>query len=122
MDEETDSRIHGENMNAIQALHIRKQGKLWVFDDQEKKIKNEPFVSGIPDMINVFTGEALEADLIFSKQEFPESSQVELVKLEHGGAWYSGSLLGQDYRGWICPVLYKYFEPVPEKLYFKVVV
>ena len=36
---------------------------------------------------------------------------------EHNGNWYYSEALGME--GWLCPVLLKYFESAPPRIYVK---
>jgi hypothetical protein len=94
----------------------------WVFDDEAKGLEKEPFVAGVPDMIDDLCKHVPEARkgfrLLFSSTPFPEY-QLELKKVreENGGAWYRGGR-GQS-EGWLCPALFRYFETAPEALYVR---
>jgi len=94
----------------------------WVFDDESVGLDKEPFVQGIPQMIDELVKDIPNARsgfmLLFSSQPFV-GYQVELTRVreEYGGCWYKA----QDYgaEGWLCPALLKYFESAPESLYIK---
>jgi hypothetical protein len=92
----------------------------WMFDDPAVGLAREPFVSGIPEMIDLLVDGIPEArqgfKLLFSAQPFP-AFHVELdrVSEESGGAWYRWAV--QQRQGWLCPALLKYFDAPPVKLY-----
>ncbi|MDJ0743050.1 MAG: hypothetical protein QNJ32_06775 [Xenococcaceae cyanobacterium MO_167.B27] len=94
----------------------------WVFDDRERNLEKEPFVCGIPEMINIMTKDIADANsgfrMLFSFAPFPDY-QVELVYLreEFGGNWYYWEKY--DLEGWLCPAMFKYFENTPKKIYCK---
>ena len=94
----------------------------WVFDDKAAGLKQEPFVSGIPEMINDLVKDIPNASrgfkLLFAGIPFP-GYQVELewVREESGGNWYR--IKGQTDEGWLCPSLFKYFEAAPERIFVK---
>jgi hypothetical protein len=94
----------------------------WVFDDEDKGLEKEPFVAGIPDMINDLVKDIPDARggfrLLFSSMPFP-GYQVELTKVreENGGTWYRGG--AGESEGWLCPALFKYFEAAPGALYVR---
>ena len=94
----------------------------WMFDDAVVGLTREPFVSGIPEMIELLVAPIPEAHqgfrLLFSAQPFP-GHQVELdrVREEAGGAWYSWP--SQNREGWLCSALMKYFSSPPAHLYCK---
>jgi hypothetical protein len=94
----------------------------WVFDDASKGLDKEPFVQGIPQMIDYLVNDIPNARsgfvLLFSSQTFARY-QVELTRVreENGGYWYKV----KDYpvEGWLCPALFRYFDDAPESLYIK---
>ena len=94
----------------------------WVFDDASKGLDKEPFVQGIPEMMDVLVKDIPNGRagfvLLFSSQPFA-GYQVELtlVREEYGGHWYKPK--GYDVEGWLCPALFKYFDAPPESLYIK---
>src|SRR5687768_7007602 len=79
--------------NHIHVVAPYRQASTWVFDDPAVGLKAEPFVSGIPQMIDALVQDIPQADrgfrLLFSAAPFP-GYQVELTRLrsEHGGNWY----------------------------------
>ena len=93
---------------------------IWVFDDKAVGLQKEPFVSGIPEMIELLVQDILNADrgftLIFSQEPFPEY-QIELswIREEYGGHWYRCREMQKE--GWLCPALLKYFSHPPAKIY-----
>ncbi len=94
----------------------------WVFDDASKGLDKEPFVQGIPEMMDVLVKDIPNARsgfiLLFSSQPFA-GYQVELtlVREEYGGNWYKAKDEGAE--GWLCPALFRYFDAAPESLYIK---
>jgi pimeloyl-ACP methyl ester carboxylesterase len=94
----------------------------WVFDDESVGLKREPFVAGIPEMIDNLVKDITNARsgfrLLFSSAPFP-GYQIELtrVKEEYGGYWYR--MKDQLTEGWLCPALFRYFETAPETIYVK---
>ena len=94
----------------------------WVFDDESVELNKEPFVAGIPEMIDDLVNDIPNARsgfrLIFSSAPFP-GYQRELiwVREEYDGDWYKAE--DQPMEGWLCPALLRYFNKAPEKLYVK---
>ena len=111
--------------NAMMVINPYYDRGTWVFDDEATGLVKEPFVAGIPTMINklIESNEIKNAKdgfkLIFSKKEFP-GKHIELTKLhaEHGGNWYSWD--EENMEGWLCPALLKYFSEAPDYIYAKV--
>ena len=94
----------------------------WVFDDDAVDLVQEPFVSGVPEMIDELVAEIPDARqgfrLLFSEAPFP-SYQRKLTRLreEFGGWWYSSD--ESKGEGWLCPALFRYFDEAPEEIYVK---
>ncbi len=94
----------------------------WVFDDEAVDLVQEPFVSGIPEMIDELVADIPNAKngfrLLFSVDPFP-GYQRKLTRLreELGGWWYkSDEPTGE---GWLCPALFRYFDEAPAEIYVK---
>lgn len=92
----------------------------WVFDDAATGLVREPFVMGIPEMIDrLVTPIAGASDgfrLLFSGQAFPGfQAELALVREEMGGNWYRWEAAGIE--GWLCPALFRYFASAPERIY-----
>lgn len=94
---------------------------VWVFDDKARNIKAEPFVNGIPEMIDHFTKDIPNAVkgfmLHFSANPIP-GAQAHLIRDEivGQGTWYHLARYPKV-RGWLCPVLYEYFAKPPKHIY-----
>jgi hypothetical protein len=95
---------------------------IWMFDDSTVELYREPFVSGIPEIIEILVKEIPNAHkgfrLLFSKDPFP-NYQIKLAhrREEYGGNWYYCEDL--DCEGWLCPALFRYFQSVPSSIYCK---
>ena len=94
----------------------------WVFDDPEVDLVREPFVSGMPEMINELVEDIAGAHdgfrMTFSADRFPGfQRELTWVREEDGGHWYHSDEPLMD--GWLCPALFKYFDKAPEKLYVR---
>jgi uncharacterized protein DUF6717 len=94
----------------------------WAFDEPRLGLKREPFVLGIPEMIDKMVagipGSQKSVRLIFSQQPFPgSSSRLDRIREENGGNWYRS----EEYRmeGWLCPALFKFFPRAPRHIYVK---
>ena len=92
----------------------------WVFDDASVGLDREPFVSGVPEMIDYIVQDISEARkgfrLTFSASSFPgHQAALEWVREEDGGNWYR--LADSSMEGWLCPALLKYFETAPQMIY-----
>lgn len=105
--------------NTIRVISPYYHAGTWVFDDPAVGLRAEPFVAGIPEMIEALVRELPIARkgfrLLFPDEPFP-GYQVELtsVKAEYGGHWYRWSATSTE--GWLCPALFKYFTQAAETL------
>jgi hypothetical protein len=111
------------NANAIRVIHPYRWNNMWVFDDEAVGLVREPFVSGIPEMINKVVRDIPNAErgfnLIFSDRPFPGAAFVlEQLREEDGGNWYRWTETGQE--GWLCPALFRYYERAPSRLHIAV--
>jgi hypothetical protein len=94
----------------------------WVFDDPATDLKQEPFVEGIPQMIDELVADIPQARagfrLLFSAGPFP-GYQRKLVRRrpEFDGWWYA--LEEPPQEGWLCPALFRYFPEAPSEIYVK---
>lgn len=94
----------------------------WVFDDERAGLVREPFVSGIPEMIDRIVRDIPNAErgfkLLFSAAPFPGFTDRLLWRREeYGGNWYYSEETKTE--GWLCPALFKYFNTAPKEIYAK---
>jgi hypothetical protein len=110
-------------MNSLFAIAPYKFDGFWVFDDPSVGLRQEPFVSGADDIIDILTKDIPDAasgfKLVFSPQRFPGfTARFDWRRPEHGGNWYGWAERGIE--GWLCPALFKYFETAPKEIFVKV--
>lgn len=108
--------------NSLLVIEPYRVGRGWAFDAPYLGLKAEPFVQGIPEMINRLAVGIPGADksvrLIFSQQPFPGAQmRLDRRREQDGGNWY----FSKDYQmeGWLCPALFKYFPRAPQHIYVK---
>ncbi len=94
----------------------------WVFDDPTTDLVQEPFVSGVPEMIDDLVKDISNARqgfrLLFSADPFPGyQRRLKWDRQEFGGNWYR--LNEPPMEGWLCPAMFRYFEVAPAELYVK---
>ncbi len=94
----------------------------WLFDDERVGLVQEPFVSGVPEMIDDLVADIPDARsgfrLLFSSGPFPGyQRKLEWVREEFGGNWYKADEPPSE--GWLCPALFRYFESAPAELFVK---
>ena len=108
--------------NAIHVIMPYRHASTWVFDDSRVGLSQEPFVSGIPEMIDVMVADIPNAEtgfrLLFSSAPFPGYQvKLEKVRTEYEGTWYRWS--EKNAEGWLCPALLLYYPEPPALLYAK---
>ena len=108
--------------NAIMVIAPYRDQGSWVFDDASAGLVKEPFIAGVPEMIDVLVRDIPNADegfrLLFSAKPFPDHQKV--LTWSHGGP--SGNYYTLDdppMEGWLCPALFKYYSTAPKNLYVK---
>jgi hypothetical protein len=111
-------------MNALFAIRIYNNHGLWVFDDEKRGLVKEPFVAGMPEIIEAVTAHLPDAksgfNAVFSPTPLP-TYEAELTWQSYDGNdgnWYKEEKTGL--RGWLCPALLKFFPKAPVKLYVQV--
>ena len=108
--------------NAIMTIAPYRHNGTWVFDDVSAGLVQEPFVAGVPEMIDVLVSDIPNANdgfrMLFSANPFP-GYQKKLT-------WLRGDSTGNYYKleeppmeGWICPAMFKYYKTAPKELYVK---
>ena len=109
-------------MNAIMTLFPYKWFGVWVFDDDNKDLYREAFVSGMSEIIQKVIDKELEENvdegfiLHFSSQPFPGyQAKIDRTREEFGGNWYHWE--DEDMDGWLCPALFCYFDEAPDSIY-----
>ena len=99
---------------------------MWVFDDDAVDLIKEPFVSGIPEILEaLLTKEKIPHPesgfrLIFSASPFPGHQLVANRLHEDGGGHWYGVDVPDGAEGWLCPAMFQYFSVAPDKLYIRV--
>jgi len=106
-------------------LLLYKQNNTWLFDDPGKAVCNEPFVEGSSEILSELqnqlglSGNTLTIE--FSDAPFEGHQHVlQWKNSRDAGTWnlyYSEEL---QMEGWLCPVLLKYFDDAPKKLFLKI--
>lgn len=106
-------------MNAITDIVLYRTSCGWSFDDSTVGLIAEPFVAGMPEIIDTLAGNANRITLRFSAAFFPGyKAKLVWLREEGGGNWYR--LDGTAMEGWLCSALYKYFETAPDEIYIAV--
>ena len=100
-----------------------RHGGTWVFDDDSKGLVKEPFVSGIPEMIDRIVTNIPNANtgfrMLFSATPFPDAGYtLERRDSFAGGYWYYCPELNAT--GWLCSAMFNYFDQAPKTMWTKV--
>jgi len=108
--------------NAILVIAPYRYNGTWVFDDEQAGLVREPFVAGVPEMIDVLVKDIPHAAegfrLTFSAQPFPGfQKKLTWLRGDMGGNYYQ--LDDPPMEGWLCPALMKYYDQAPAELYVK---
>ena len=111
-----------ETSSSLLVIAPYRHAGTWVFDDLSRGLSKEPFVAGIPELIDKLVADIPNADkgfrLTFSAQAFPNYDD-KLVWKRKGmrGNWYYSEKFKAE--GWLCPALFKYFREAPKEIYVK---
>lgn len=108
--------------NALMVIEPYRTADTWVFDDAKAGLVKEPFIAGVPAMIDTLVRDIPDAKkgfrLLFSAQPFPGfQKKLTWTRSEMGGAYYA--MQDPAMEGWLCPALFKYFNAAPKELYVK---
>lgn len=109
-------------MNSILIIQPYRYAGTWVFDDPNTQLVQEPFVEGVPEMIDQLISEIPNAAdgfrMLFASAPFPGwQAKLEHRREEYAGNWYYSPTYERE--GWLCPALFKYFEAAPPEIYIK---
>jgi hypothetical protein len=109
-------------MNSLFTIAPYKLHGTWVFDDPAVGLRQEPFVSGADDIMDLLSADLPDAErgfrLVFAAEPFPgHTARFEKTRPEYGGNWYRWA--GRDVEGWLCPALFKYFPEAPAEIFVK---
>ncbi len=112
----------GDVMNAINVLKPYKALGMWVFDDANAGLHQEPFVGGADSIIDTWVEGFQTPDtgfrMTFSGDRFPGYKYtLHWRRAELSGNVYYCEELGAE--GWLCPALLKYFESPPGNIYVR---
>ena len=92
-------------MNSIMVIEPYRYVGTWVFDDAAMGLDKEPFVAGVPEMIDYLVRDIPKADkgfrMTFSAKPFPgHQYRLTWLRTENEGNWYK--LDDPPMEGWFC--------------------
>ena len=108
--------------NALMIIVPYRYSGTWVFDDDRVGLVREPFVAGVPEMIDTLVSDIPDAEngfrLLFSAAPFPGyQKKLTWVRGDSGGNYYRTD--DPPMEGWLCPALMRYYDEAPKELYVK---
>lgn len=114
-------------MNTLMTIQPYRHLGGWAFDDASVGLKAEPFIAGMPAILNAILRVnglrgVTKFRAVFAGQNFPGAQAVLYRhRPEAGGWWYHYQLpTGDTWEGWLCPALFKYFKTAPRQIHIKV--
>jgi hypothetical protein len=119
----TSARYRGKTAtNAIMVIAPYWYNGTWVFDDPAVGLRREPFVAGVPQMIDLLVKEIPDSRegfrLLFSANPFPGyQKKLTWLRGDSGGNYYQ--LDDPPMEGWICPAMFRYYKTPPPALFVK---
>jgi hypothetical protein len=110
--------------NSIMVIVPYRHQGTWVFDDPNAGLVREPFVAGVPEMIDHLVTDIPNAKtgfrLLFSARPFPgHQEKLTWTRADEGSDGNYYRLDDPPMEGWLCPALFKYFNEAPAELYVK---
>lgn len=104
----------------LHELEVYPTGCGWAFDDPRREIVREPFVEGMPQIIDLLIEESSFPRALFTLgicDQLYSGAQISLTydRSEAGGAWYTCPQY--DLSGWFSHRLYDYYDAPPQTLY-----
>jgi hypothetical protein len=125
-----DKNLSKKSWTHVIFMRWHKSYQEWCFDIPIVGIEDEPFVEGIPEIIEYHLGKSNKTTsakkkgvtVLFSgaatkPKEFTSGTYFKLVKTkeENGGSWYKEPV--SRYEGWLCPNLYQFFAKAPKQIH-----
>lgn len=108
--------------NEIMVIAPYRYQGTWVFDDSSAGLVKEPFIAGVPEMIDILVKDIPNANkgfrLLFSAKAFPGyQKKLRWLREDFGGNYYAFD--DPPMEGWVCPAMFKYYLKAPDNLYVK---
>lgn len=109
--------------NQINVIYPYRTVGGWSFDDAEVGLKGEPFVAGIPEIIDFVVGDDNKFVCFLSHSPIPNyNCHLQKTKVkgyeDNSTGWYK--MEGTNMVGWLCPATLKYFADYPEHIYCRI--
>lgn len=111
--------VKDKTKNQINVIYPYRTKAGWSFDDAEVELHGEPFIAGLPEIIDSVAGEVDNFTAYISKDPIPDYT-ILLNRMDDKNeiGWYE--MEGTELVGWLCPATLKYFENYPKQIYVKI--
>jgi hypothetical protein len=118
--------------NSLFSLHAYVKNGTWMFDDEGRDIKEEPFVAGADILFDLMSGREADpsvksCDIVFGATPIPDHDvHVKLVGDDgHNGHYYTVEYFGmyravETFEFWLCPALLAFFDSAPEDIFVSI--
>lgn len=113
-------KLKDKTGNQINTIYPYRTKSGWSFDDPEVGLEGEPFVAGVPEIIDMLVNGANSFTAHISHSPIP-GYQCHLRQtappegFQNDPGWYE--MVGTDMVGWLCPATLKYFPTYPKDIY-----
>lgn len=112
-----------KTQNQINVIFPFKKNNVWVFNDEEVDLYEEPFVSNVNPIIELVVGDKTSFTAFISHSFIP-GEQIILQQVldsdnsDFGDGWYE--MKGTGLICWLCPATLKYFDFYPDEIHVKI--
>lgn len=118
--------------NALFSLSAYVKNDMWMFDDESRDIKEEPFVAGADTMFDLMSGRSAnlsidQCNIVFGSTPIPDYDVHVKLKGDdgHDGHYYVVEKFVkypavETFKFWLCPALLAFFDEAPENIYVSV--
>ena len=112
---------NNESENVMKVEFYKDPDGRWYVDDDNGFSKSEnELVSGIPEIIELFSSGCNRVKVEYDSKKFEGAVKLQLIDTDEYGATYNLEHNNQEYIGWLCKVFFYYFKQVPKELYIKI--
>ena len=118
--------------NALFSLSAYVKNDMWMFDDESRDIKEEPFVAGADTMFDLMSGRSADlsidrCNIVFGSTPIPDYDVHVKLKGDdgHDGHYYVVNKFikypaVETFKFWLCPALLAFFDEAPQDIYVSV--
>jgi hypothetical protein len=118
--------------NSLFSLSAYVKNGTWMFDDESRDIKEEPFVAGADIMFDLMSGREADptiesCNIVFGATPIPDHDvHVTLDGTDgYDGHYYVVNKFDkypavETFRFWLCPALLAFFDEAPQNIYVSI--